>query len=97
MRPYNRYQIRRHLLHHASEAAIKFRGQVVARGAERQRRFIVRLKTGGRFQDTFIRARATAAALGVPRLDEHQSTKAAPRPGVLRWERIRAVPPQKGG
>ena len=65
-------------------------------GAERQRRFITGLKTGGRFQDTFIRARATAAALGVPRLDEHQSTKAASRPGVLRGERIRAVPPCGG-
>jgi hypothetical protein len=30
---------RRHLLHHASEATFKFWGQVVARGAERQRRF----------------------------------------------------------
>ena len=50
------------MLHRASEMTFKFRGQVVARLAERQRRFIVRLKTGGRFQDTFIYAKVTAAA-----------------------------------
>ena len=45
-----------------SEATCKFRGQVVARLAERQRPPTARLKTGLRSQDTFCCARATAAA-----------------------------------
>ena len=57
-------QARRHLRHRANEVTIKSRGQVVAREAERQRMFIASLKTGGRSQDTFCFARATAAALG---------------------------------
>ena len=57
-------QARRHLRHRASEMTIKLRGQVVARLAERQRRFIIGLKTGGWSQDTFVCARTTAAALG---------------------------------
>ncbi len=40
VRPYNRYrQARRHLRHRASEVTFEFRGQVVARLAERQRMF----------------------------------------------------------
>ena len=64
-----------------SETSIKFRGQVVARGAERQRRFTKGPKTGGRSQDTFCFARATAAASEVPRLD----AALAYRKGVVTW------------
>ena len=65
VRPYSSYRkARRHLPHYASEATFKLRGQVVARLAERQRRFIAGLKTRGWSQDTFVCARATAAATG---------------------------------
>ena len=47
-------QTRRPLRHWANDSPCKFRGQVEARQAERQRRFIARLKTGVRSQDTFI-------------------------------------------
>ena len=57
---------RRHLLHRASETTNKFRGQVEATQAERQRTPTAWLKTGERSQDTFIRARATAAASEAP-------------------------------
>ena len=55
-------QARRRLRHRASATIFKFRRQVAARRAERQRRFIARLKTGRYSQDTFCFARATAAA-----------------------------------
>ena len=55
-------QARRPLRHWANDGPCKFRRQVEARQAERQRMFIARLKTGERSQDTFIYARATAAA-----------------------------------
>ena len=47
-------QARRPLRHWANEVRSKFRRQVEARQAERQRMFIARLKTGVRSQDTFI-------------------------------------------
>ena len=50
-----------------------------------------RAKDGGRFQDTFIRARTTAAASEVPRLDEHQPTERVLRLGVLRGTGVRTV------
>ena len=71
-------QARRPLRHWANDSPCKSRRQVEARQAERQRRFIARLKTGVRSQDTFRYARATAAASEVPGLDEHQSTEEAP-------------------
>jgi hypothetical protein len=51
---------------------------------------------GGTLASTICYARATAAALGASRLGKHRSIEGAPRPGVLRGERIRAVPPQGG-
>ena len=47
-------QARRPSRHWANDGPSKFRKQVEARQAERQRRFIARLKTGVRSQDTFI-------------------------------------------
>ena len=55
-------QARRPLRHWTNDSPCKFRRQVEAKQAERQRRFIARLKTGERPQDTFCYARATAAA-----------------------------------
>ena len=46
-------QARRPSRHWANEVRSKFRRQVEARQAERQRRFIARLQTGERSQDTF--------------------------------------------
>ena len=71
-------QARRPSRHWANDSPCKSRRQVEARQAERQRMFIARLKTGERSQDTFIYARATAAASEVPGLDEHRSTETAP-------------------
>ena len=45
-------QARRYLRHRVSDLAYKFRGQVVAREAERQRTPTSSLKTGVRSQDT---------------------------------------------
>ena len=71
VRPYgvcNRYyrKARRYLLRRVSDLASKFRRQVDARQAERQRMFTAWLKTGGCFQDTFICAGVTAAASEAP-------------------------------
>ena len=56
VRPYNRYrQARRHLRHRASEVTFEFRGQVVARLAERQRTPTVNPKTGDALRTPFYR------------------------------------------
>ena len=80
-----------------SATTIKSRGQVAARQAERQRRFITGLKTG----EGALRIPLSVQELPPPRprlrsKATHRAIEGASRLGVLRGERIGAVPPAGG-
>ena len=76
-----------------SATTIKSRGQVEARQAERQRMFIVRLKTGDAFRIPLSVREPPPPRPKLRSKATHQSVEGASRLGVLRGERIRAVPP----
>ena len=97
LRNNNNYrQVRRHLPHNEQRNHLQVSEASRSEAGRAAAAVYSRTKDGGTLASTICFARATAAASEARSKPTHQSTEAAPRLGVLRGTRIRAVPPCGG-